>query len=160
MKDGRVRKGEVFSGDADVNDARGKPTIFEAGRHGFDRTCGIDDDVGEVTGSHFFEPGEVGAIHAELDSILDSEIVSAKIQPVLNHVHDDDIDVWHELEEFETGKSDGARSDHKNGLARLGISALYGVVADGEGLDEREFVVGKIVARMELSGRDDPVGFA
>ena len=76
------------------------------------------------------------------------------------HVHDDDVDAIHELEEFQAGKSDGAGTDDEDGFTGLGVAALHGVVADGEGLDEGEFIVGKVVAGVDFMGGDDPVGFA
>jgi len=78
----------------------------------------------------------------------------------LDSVHDDDIDLGHEFEEFETGEADGASADDEDGFAGLGFAALDGVVADGEGFDEGELVVGEFVSGMEFVSGDEPVGFA
>lgn len=102
----------------------------------------------------------MGAVHVELNAVFDAEVFGAEVEAALDHVHDDDVDIGHEFEEFETREADGAGSDDEDGFAGLRVAALDGVVADGEGLDEGEFVVGKIVADVEFVGGDGPIGFA
>jgi hypothetical protein len=158
MEDGGVGKGEVFGGDADVDDTGGEAPVFEAGGHGFDRAGGIDDDVGKVAVGQFLELGEVGSVHLEWDAIFDAELVSTEGEAGLHHVHDDDFDIGHELEEFEAGEADGSGPDDEDGFARLGVAALDGVVADGEGFNEGEFIVGKGVSGVEFVSWDNPGG--
>ena len=74
-----------------------------------------------------------------------------EIQTALHHVHDDGLHI-HQFEKLETREPDRTGADDEHGLTRLGIPALHGVIADGERLDERELVIGKIVARMQLAG--------
>ena len=99
------------------------------------------------------------AVRLEGDRVLDAEVFLAEIQAALDHVHDDGFHV-HQLEEFQASEADGTGADDEHGLAGLGISTLDGVVADGERLDERELVVGKIVARMQLAGGHGEDAFA
>ncbi len=63
------------------------------------------------------------------------------------------------LRNSRAGEADGAGADDHDGFSGLWVAALYGVVADGEGLDEGEFVVGKIVSGMQLVCGDSPVRF-
>ncbi len=160
VEDGGMREGEIESGDADVNDAGGEASELEAGGHGLVRSGGVDDDRGKVAVGHFLEFGEVGAVPVELDPVFDAEVFGTEVEAGLNHVHDDDLDAGHELEELEAREADGAGTDDEDRFAGLGIPALDGVVADSEGLDEGELVVGKRVAGMELARGDDPVGLA
>jgi len=160
VENGGVGEGQVLGRDADVDDAGGVAAEVETGRHGLVRTRGIDDDVGKVAVGYFFESGEMGAVPLEWEAIFDAEVFGAEIEAALNHVHDDDGDLGHEFEEFEAGEADGTGSDHEDRFAGLWIAALDGVVADGEGFDEGELVVGKVVAGVEFAGGDGPVGLA
>ncbi len=155
MEDGGVGKGEIGGGDADVNDAPCEGGELEAGGHGARRAGRIDDDVSEISVGEFFEVGEVGAVGFGEDTVGDTEVFGAEIEAALDHIHDDDIDSYHEFEEFEAGEADGTGTDDQHCFAGLRVAALHGMVADGEGLDEGELIVGEVVARVELAGGDD-----
>ena len=75
------------------------------------------------------------------DRVLDAEVFAAEIQAALDHVHDDGFHI-HQLEELKAGEADRAGADDQHGFARLRVGALDGVVADGEGFDQRELVIG------------------
>lgn len=102
----------------------------------------------------------MGTVHLELDAVFNAEVFGAEVESGWDHVHDDDVDLGHELEEFETGEANGAGSDDEDGFAGLRVAALDGVVADGEGFDEGEFVVGEFVPGVEFVGGDGPICFA
>ncbi len=157
VEDGGVWEGEVESCDADVDDACGEASKLETGGHGFVRAGGIDDDVGEVAVGHFLELGEVGSVRLEWDAVFDAEVLGAEVEAALDHVHDDDLDVGHEFEELKAGETDGAGTDDEDGFAGLRVAAFDSVEADSEGFNEGEFVVRKVVSRVELAGGNDPV---
>jgi len=142
--------------DADVDDTATDGGEFKASNHGTGMAGGIDNDIGEGSVGDGFNLGEVGAIGLGLHGVLDAEFVFAEVETVLREVDDDDGEV-HELEELKGGEADGARADDHGGIPGLGIATLHSVVADGEGLDEGQFVVGEVIAGMKFVGWDEPI---
>ena len=155
---GGLREGDVLGGDADVDNAAADGGIFETLDHGAGVSGGVDDDVAESSFGDFFNLGEVGAIGLRLDGVLNADFFGAEVESVLGEIDDDDFEI-HEFEELEGGEADGAGADNHDGFSGLWVAALYGVVADGKGLDEGEFIVGKIVSGMQLVRGDSPVRF-
>ena len=160
VEDGGVGELEIRGGDADVNDAPGKCRILKTGGHRFRAACGVDDDVGEFAIVEFLQIGERRAVGLGEDALFNTEVFGAEIESPLHHVHDDHIDAVQEFEEFETSEADGTGTDDEDGFARLRIAALHGVVANRQGLDEGELVVGKVFAGMEFARGNDERAFA
>ena len=155
MENGRVGEGEIGSGDTNIDDTSGEGGKLKAGGHRARRAGGVDDDIGELAMGDLFELGEMRAVGFGEDAGFDAEIISAEIEAALHHVHHDDVHAVHQFEEFQTREADGTRADDEHGFAGFGIASLHGVVADGEGLDEGELIVTKVVSGVELAGGHD-----
>ena len=155
MKHRRMWEAELLGGDADIDYATGEGGVFEAGGHRLGGASGVDDHVGELTVRDGFEFGEVRAIGLWLDGVADAEVFPAEGEAALDHVHHDHVEV-HEFQELQAGEADRSRADDEDGFTGLRVAALDGVVADGEGLDEGELVVGKVVSGVEFPGRANP----
>lgn len=91
---------------------------------------------------------------------MDAEVLGDKLKARGLQIHHDEVEVGNELEKFEAGEADGAGADDEDGVSGLGVSALNGVVSDGEGFDEGELIVGKGVAGVEFAGGNGPEALA
>ncbi len=101
----------------------------------------------------------MGTIGFGEDTGFNAEVFGAEIESALNHVHDDDVDAFHEFEELQASKADGTCADDEDRFAGFWIAALDSVVTDCEGFDQGELIVGKIVAGMELVSGDNEGAF-
>ncbi len=156
MEDGRVGESEVGCCDADIDHTTVKGRERKASRHRLRRAGGIDDGIGQLTIRHFFQSFQMRAVSLGENAVGDAEMFRAEIESALDHVHDDDFDLGHQFEKFQTSETDRASADgHGVRFAGLWVGALHGVIADGEGLDQGELVIAEVIAGMEFTGGDN-----
>lgn len=159
VEDGGVGEGEGAGGDADVDDAAGEGGEFEAVGHGGGAAGGVDDEVCEAAVGGFEDALDVFVGIGGGEGGDGGDVVVDEVEAGLDAIEDDDVEV-EEFEEFEAGEADGSCADDEGGFSGLGVSAVDGVFADGEGFDEGELVVGEVVSGVEFACGDGPCGGA
>ena len=149
-----MREGQVLLRDAHVDHAGREGRIGEAGDHRLVAARGVDDHVGQLAVGEGGERGDFGAVALGLNDSVHLHHLGAEFQAVGVHVHHHALRAG-DLDELHGRKADGAGADDEHRLAGLGGGAVDGVAADGERLDERKLVVGKLRGDVELAGRQE-----
>ena len=148
-----MREGQVLLRDTHVDHAGREGRVSKAGDHRLMATRGIDDDVGELAVREGGERGDLGAVSLGQDDAVHLHDVRAELQALGVHVHHHALRAG-DLDELDGREADRAGADDEDRLAGLGRGAVNGVAADGERLDERELVVGKLGRDVQFAGRE------
>ena len=72
----------------------------------------------------------MGAIGVELHAVFDAEVLGAEVEPALDHVHDDDVDIGHELEEFKASTPRMNADKHKKPVRILEREKMDEIYSD------------------------------
>ena len=148
-----MREGQLLLRDAHVDHASSEGRVSEASDHRFVAAGGIDDHVRELAIRKGGERSGFRAVALGLDDAVHLHDIDAEFQAVGVHVHHDAL-CARDLDELDGREADGAGADDEDRLASLRGSSVDGVAADGERLDERELVVGKLRGDVQLAGRE------
>jgi hypothetical protein len=142
--------------DADEHQPAGVRDIVEGVAHRFRITGRVEHHRSQRPVRDVLQFLQFRTIPAKTNGVRHVHLFLAEIEAFLVEIENDDLRAG-KLDELDNRQADGTGADDEGELAGLRLTALDGMAADAQRLDEGELIERQLARRMQLAGRHQEV---